>query len=93
MLFSNFFQNLPVERIWVEMNGRVNYPIKHALVHFDNSQIFDMEHEVHRYCVSQVACKVAGFGLQQVINSWNEHPIAGISFGFAITSFFLYKDI
>ena len=56
MKFSNqilyIFQNLPVERFWVEVNARVNYPIKHALVQFDNAQVFDMGHEIHRYCVS-----------------------------------------
>jgi len=44
----------------------------------DNSNEIDMGNEAVKFCVSKVACMVAGFGLQVVISSWNEHPIAGI---------------
>jgi len=56
---------------------RVNYPIKHALVEMDNSRTIDMENEIHKFCVSSVTCLVAGFGLEKVVKSWNEHPIPG----------------
>ena len=73
-------QNLPIERFWLEANTRVNYPIKVALVDFDNRRIFDIDNMVHRYCVSLVTCKVASFGLQTCIAAWNEHPIPGKKF-------------
>ena len=77
--FLFFFKNLPIERLWPEVNSRVNYPIKSVLVEMDNSNEIDMGNEAVKFCVSKVACMVAGFGLQVVISSWNEHPIAGIS--------------
>ena len=61
MHFLAFFpqiQNLPMERFWVEANTRVNYPIKAALVDFDNRRIFDTGNMVYCYCISWVTCKV-----------------------------------
>ena len=52
LLFFPQIQNLQTERFWVEANTRVNYPIKAALVDFDNRIIFDIDNMVHRYCVS-----------------------------------------
>ena len=80
LAFFPQIQNLPIERFWVEVNTRVNYPIKAALIDFDNRSIFDIDNMVHRYCVSWVTCKVASFGLQTCIAAWNEHPIPGKRF-------------
>ena len=79
-IISFLFQNLPIERFWPEVNARVNYPIKTALVELDNNRVIDMDNEAYKFCVSFVSCQVASFGLQTVIASWNEHPIAGKSF-------------
>ena len=68
---------MPVERIWPEVNARVNYPIKQILVNMDNDGIIDMDNESHKFSVSSVGCVVASYGLHQVVLSWNEHPIAG----------------
>ena len=68
---------MPIERFWVEVNSRVNYPIKNALVEFDNSSLFDMDDETERFCVSWVAMKVANYGLNICVGAWNAHPIAG----------------
>ncbi|XP_057293869.1 uncharacterized protein LOC130622420 [Hydractinia symbiolongicarpus] len=70
-------RNLPIERFWVEVNGRVNYPIKSILVDMDNSLIIDMDNNIHKFCVSFVTCKVANFGLQTLVRAWNCHPIPG----------------
>ena len=43
----------------------------------DNNQIIDMEDEVVKYCISAVSCMVSSYGLQQLVSSWNMHPIAG----------------
>ena len=75
--FTQFLQNLPIERFWVEVNNRVNYPIKTALVQFDNNNVFNMEDIVDSFCVSWVSCKIARFGIQTCISSWNQHPIPG----------------
>ena len=64
------FQNLPIERFWPEVKVRVNYPIKKALVKLDNNQIIDMLCEIHKFCISFVACVVANHGLK-IVMSWN----------------------
>lgn len=70
-------KNHAVERLWVEVNCRTNYPIKRALVQMENDGVIDMEDEVTKFCVSWVAKKVVEVGLSYVVNSWNSHPIPG----------------
>ena len=43
----------------------------------DNDGVIDMSDETHKFSVSSVGCLVAGFGLQRVVLTWNEHPIPG----------------
>ena len=61
----------------MEVNTRVNYPIKTALVEFENNSVFDMENETDKFCVSWISCQVASYELQVCIRSWNSHPIPG----------------
>ena len=70
---------MPIERFWPEVNVRVNYPIKKALVELDNSQRIDMSCEIQKFCVSFVACAVANHGLK-IVMSWNSHAIPGINY-------------
>lgn len=70
-------QNHMVERIWVEVNARVNYPIKVVLIQMMESGEFDLENEMHAFCVSWFAIKLAAVGVQLFVSSWNEHPIPG----------------
>ena len=69
---------MSIERFWPEVNVRVNYPIKKALMELDNNQMIDMLCEIQKFCVSFVACAVANHGLKIVIMSWNAHTIPGI---------------
>ena len=55
----------------------VNYPIKTALVEFENNSVIDMENETDKVCVLWVSCQVASYGLQVCIRSWNNNPIPG----------------
>ena len=71
------FQNLPIERFWLKVNIRVNYPIKKALVELDSNQMINMSCEIQKLCVSFVACAVASHGLK-IGMSWNAHAIPGI---------------
>ena len=71
---------MPIERFWPEVNARVNYPLKEVLVDMDNNEVIDMDDNIHKFCVSQVTCLIASYGLQQVVHSWNEHPIPGNAF-------------
>ena len=73
------FQNMPIERIWPEVNSRVNYPIKYILVRMDNDGIINMENETEKFCVSFVTCEVAKVGMERTIGSWNFHRIPGIA--------------
>lgn len=77
VFFFSPYQNLPIERFWPEVNIRVNYPIKRALVEMDNDQVINMGCEVQKFCVSSVSCSVAKFGIDVVVKSWNAHTIPG----------------
>lgn len=70
-------QNHPVERLWVEFNKRVNYPIKRILVKMEEEGTIDMDSPVDRFCTSWFALRVANFGAAQTVKAWNEHPIPG----------------
>ena len=61
-----------------EVNVRVNYPVKKALVELDNNQMIGMSCEIQKFCVSFVTCTVANHRLKIVIISWNAHTIPGI---------------
>ena len=50
-----FLWNHTVERIWVEVNGRVNYPIKTCLISMEENLQFNMDNSMHRFCVSGLA--------------------------------------
>jgi hypothetical protein len=71
------FQNLPIERFWVEVNIRVNYPIKRILVEMENNEVIDMNCEVQKFCVSFVSCYVSDYGMKILVSSWNAHTIPG----------------
>ena len=88
LFFNLHFQNLPVVRIWPEVNAIVNYPIKKSLVEMDNQMIIDIDDETHKYCVSAVTCLVADFELQRVVRTWNDHAIPG-----NIDFFFIFYKI
>ena len=76
--FTFAYWNLPVERIWSEVNARAKYPIKKVLVEMDNIMEIDMNIDDHKFCISTVSCLVAEFGLNKVVQTWNPHPIRGI---------------
>ena len=63
--------------IWVEVNVRINCPIKRIFVEMNNNQMFDMNDDIRKFCVSFVSIQVASFGLETVVASWNEHIIPG----------------
>ena len=71
-------QNHLAERHWVEVNSRVNFPIKRALVNMQQNSVIDMDCPVTKYCVSFIAGKLCQVGIQRHIQAWNNHRIPGI---------------
>ena len=71
---------MPIERFWVEVNVRVNYPIKCFLAEMDNNQMIDLSDDIHKFCVSFVSIQVASFGLETIFASWNEDIVPSNNF-------------
>ena len=70
-------QNHMVERIWVELNSRVNYPVKNALIVMAERGDIDMGNELHKFCMSWFTIQVTSVGIQLLVGAWNSHPIPG----------------
>ena len=73
--------NHRVERMWVEVNQRVNYPVKQILVSMEGAQEIDMSNNVVKFCVSWTTMKVITPALIRFVGSWNNHRIPGSSGG------------
>ena len=77
--YSIYFemQNHCVERIWVEINSRVNYPLKSCLVMMQESGDIDLDCDHQRFCISWFTIRVATVGTALAVEAWNNHPIPG----------------
>lgn len=69
-----------MERLWVEINGRVNYPIKACLIALEEAGDINMDCPHQQFCVSWFAIWVANVGTTIVVNAWNYHPIPQVIF-------------
>ncbi|XP_030607636.1 uncharacterized protein LOC115795729 isoform X2 [Archocentrus centrarchus] len=70
-------RNHVIERMWSEVNARVNYPLKTALVQLVDMEELDMEDSTSKYCVSNLTCQMARIGITNVVEAWNAHRIPG----------------
>ena len=70
-------QNYVAERMWPEVNQRVNYPIKRVLVILQAKEEFDFDDAVTKFCVSWLTMYICHDPLQHLVNSWNYHRIPG----------------
>ena len=70
-------QNHIIERIWVELNKRVTYPIKSVVSSLDNDGLINMDCPVTKFAVSTVLIRVCRVGINRMIAAWNSHPIPG----------------
>ena len=72
-------QNHTAERFWVEINGRVNYPVKRALIGMQERGEIDMDSPTHQFCTSWYTLRVVSVGSALTVQAWNNHPIPGES--------------
>ena len=69
--------NHVIERIWVEMNTRVTYPLKRAIISMNDRNVIDLQSNTVQFCVSTVLIKLAEIGMRRLVASWNAHYISG----------------
>ncbi|XP_065826874.1 uncharacterized protein [Oscarella lobularis] len=74
---SDSRRNHPIERIWGEVNQRVNYPIKAVLNILVEQDALDLTDEKSKFSVSSVAMETSKVGMARFVDSWNMHPIPG----------------
>ena len=70
-------ENNIIERMWVEVNSRVNYPLKSALNEFVRQERIDLTNEDTKFAVSWVTCRVSEIGLNHFVRAWNHHNVPG----------------
>ena len=63
------------ERVWVEINSRVNYPLKSCLRDMEEVGDINMDDPTHKFCTSWFTVRVANVGTSAAVKSWNEHRI------------------
>jgi hypothetical protein len=68
-------QNHIIERMWVELNRRVSYPIKRVLIQMTESNMIDMNDGSCKYSVQLIGSNVAKIGMHLFISSWNAHSV------------------
>ena len=75
MLF--FSQNHTIERVWVEVNTRVNYPIKSILIAMCENGDINIDDELSKACISWFSVHIASAGAKLFVDAWNNHSIPG----------------
>ena len=71
-------QNHTIERLWVEVNARINYPIKCVLIKLVEDEHISMDNSTHQYGVSWLTIHIANIGIKLFVSSWNSHRIPGM---------------
>ena len=67
--------NHVIERMWVELNHCVTYPVKRILTSMNDQQLIDMTCPTTKFCVSAVLCRVCRIGMDRMNLAWNSQAI------------------
>ena len=62
----------------MEINTRVNYPVKTCLIKMEEQGQIDMECPMDKFCVSWLAIRVRCVGTKLAVEAWNDHSVPGI---------------
>ena len=62
----------------MEVNTRVNYPVKSALTWMQQNMVIDLDCPITKYCVSLMSGKLCQVGIQMHVRAWNNHRIPGM---------------
>ena len=81
VLQSMSTQNHRVERLWPEVNQRINYPIKRVLVMMESAGHLDLSSDKDKFSVSWVTIRVLSNPIVNFVQAWNNHRIARMSGG------------
>ena len=66
-----------VERLWVEVNQRINYPIKGVLVQMESAGEIEMSDYMTKFGVSWTTIRVIQTAVRNFVAAWNEHRLPG----------------
>ncbi|XP_060759597.1 uncharacterized protein LOC132886813 [Neoarius graeffei] len=70
-------RNHTIERMWLEVNQRVNFPLKTALVQMCDQEEICLDDSLTKFCTSNLTCHISRIGLTNFVKAWNAHRIPG----------------
>ena len=76
---NSVHDNNVIERFWPELNSRVNYPAKRALISISETFDLDLSNPFIKFCFSWVAMDVTVDAAEHLVDSWNHHRVPGPS--------------
>lgn len=68
-------QNLRIERWWVEVNKRVNYPIKLLLGQMQEDAELPQDNPNDKFIIGEFVRRTATVGVDRLVAAWNNHRI------------------
>ncbi len=77
-------KNYIIERFWPELNSRVNYPVKRAMIAVSINGNYDMDDQIIRFVFSYLSMYVVQDAATHLIDSYNHHRVPGPNGGIPI---------
>ena len=76
---SHWLQNTVIERIWPEVNHRVNYPLKQVVIRMEEQGRINVDDRTTKFYVSFILVHVAGYSVSVFTQAWIMYYISGTS--------------